>query len=123
MTTDMSSEGSELTAVQYARIHGLSVDHLAEPLPASHIEALQEHIPEDLSDDTDLPHIELPLYANTQEALALDKRGAELLRDANNGLTTPELEDIIFPLLDTRQTKKLRLESPLLRTDHENDFR
>jgi hypothetical protein len=120
----MSSEGPKLAAAQYGRLHGLSVDHLAEPLPISHIEALREHIPESLTDDTNLSHIDLPVHVNTQETLNLDKRGAELLQGANNGLIAPEeLEDIIFPLLDTRQTKKLRLETPLLRTDHESDFR
>lgn len=120
----MSLDGPELTAAQYARLHGLSVDHLAEPLPISHIAALREHIPEGLTDDKSLPRIDLQVHVNTQETLALDKSAAELLHGANNGLTTPEeLEDIIFPLLDTRQTKKLRLETPLLRTDHESDFR
>ena len=120
----MSSDGPELTVVQYARLHGLSVDHLAEPLPKSHIEALRQHIPEGLTDDTHLPSIDLQVHVNVQETLTIDKRAAEFLHGANNGLTTPEeLEDIIFPLLDTRQTKKLRLETPLLRTDHESDFR
>ncbi len=120
----MSSEGSDLSVAQYARLHGLSVDHLAEPLPTSHIVALQKYVLEGLSDDTDPPHSEQPFYFSRQESLTLDKRGAELLRGANNGLTKPEeLDDIIFPLLDTRQTKKLRFETPLLRTDHETDFR
>jgi hypothetical protein len=123
-TTGMSLEGPGSTAVQYARLHGLSVDHLAEPPPTPHIRALQEQIPEGLSDDTDLPHIDLPSYVNAQETLSLDKRGAELLRAANNGLSTPEeLEDIIFSLLDTRQMKRLQLETPLLRTDHDSDIR
>lgn len=120
----MSSEGLELTVVQYARLHGLSVNHLAEPPPSSQIKELQEHIPKSLTDDTALPQIDLPPHVNTQETLALDKRGAELLRAANNGLTTPEeREDIILLLLDKRQTKKLRLEMPLLRTDHDSDIR
>lgn len=120
----MSSDVSELTAAQYARLHGLSADHLAEPLPESHIEALRDHIPEGLTDDTHLPHIDLPVDGSKQETLTLDKGAAELLQGANNGLATPgELEAIIFPLLDTRQTKKLRLETPLLRTDHDSDFR
>jgi hypothetical protein len=120
----MSSGGLELTAVQYARLHGLSVDHLAEPLPTAHIEALREHIPEGLADDTHLPSIDLPVHVNVQETLTLNKQASGFLHGAHNGLAAPEeLEDIIFPLLDTRQTKKLRLETPLLRTDHESDFR
>lgn len=121
---NMSLEDPEITAVQYARLHGLSVNHLDEPPPTSHILELQEHIPEGMADDRDLPQIDLPPYINTQETLALDKRGAELLRTASNGLTTKEeLEDTLFPLLDTCQTKKQRLETPLLRTDHDSDIR
>jgi len=120
----MNSDGPELTAVQYARLHGLSVNYLAEPLPTSHIETFREHIPEGLTEDTHLPNIDLPVHVNLQETLTLDKRATEFLHSANSGLTTlEELEDIIFPLLDTCQTKKLRLETPLLRTDHESDFR
>jgi hypothetical protein len=121
---NMSLESPELTAVQYARLHGLSVNHLDEPLPTPHIRALQQHIPEGLADDANLTQIDLLPYNNIQETLAFDKRSDELLRAASNGLTTlEELEDIMFPLLDTRQTKKLRIATPLLRTDHDSDIR
>ncbi len=119
-----TEENLELTAAEYARLHGLSADHLAEPLPMSHIEALRMNVPQTLTDDTGLPCIEFPLYVDTNEHLTVDKGAAELLQAANNGLTTSkEVETIAFSMLDGRLTRKLRVETPLLKTDHMSDFK
>lgn len=120
----MSSEDRELTVVQYARLHGVAVNHLTDPLPISHVQELREDVPETLTEDTNLLDIDLHVHVSTQETLHLDKCGAELLQGANNGLSTmKELDTILFPLLDSRRTKYLRLETPLLQTDHASDFR
>ncbi len=120
----MSPDDHELTAVQYARLHGLAVDHLADPLPISHVEALREDVPGTLTEDTDLPNIDLHIHVSTQETLTLDKGGADLVQNATSGLSiSKEIESILFPLLDSRRTKTLRLEGPLLRSDHASDFR
>jgi hypothetical protein len=120
----MGSDDRELTAIQYARLYGIAINHLADPLPISDIEALRKDIPETLTEDTDLPNIDLHVHVSTQEALTLDKGGAELLQSANHGLSsTEDLECILLPLLGSRRSRKLRLEIPLLRTDHASDFR
>lgn len=119
----MSWEDHELTTIQYARQYGLAVDHLLHPLPTSHIEVLGEKVPEALTDESDLLNIDTQSHISIQETLALDKCGAELLQGVSNGpSTSSDLESILFPLLDTRQAKKLRIEIPLLRTDHASDF-
>jgi hypothetical protein len=119
-----ADECLELTAMQYARLYGLATDHLAEPLPIPVIEALQQDLPDSLTVDTGLPNIELPIDVDIEDRLTLTKDAARLLQDASNGpSSSSEIDELMFPLLDYRQVRELRLELPLLSTDHASDFR
>jgi hypothetical protein len=120
----MNAEGDvEPTAVGYARLHGLAIDHLQEP-PLSHFVALRNDIPDMLADDSNLPVIEYPIYINTNEHVTLDQGAARLISEANGNLdSSGAIELIILPLLDIRRVRKLRPEAPLLRSDPESDLR
>ena len=120
----MSSEKAlDFDMVDYARLHGLAVDHLAVPLPISHVETIQKSAYHNVIDKEGLLHIEFPIHVNIEEHLTVDEGAARLLQDANNGFSKVEIDSIVIPLLDTRLTKNLRMETPLLMTDHATDFK
>jgi hypothetical protein len=119
----MSAEDVEATAVEYARYYGLTINHLQEPLPVSHIAALRKEIPEILTDDSHLPAIEYPVYINTNEQVTLDQGAVMLISEINGNLDSGTIESIILPLLDVRQVRKHRVEAPLLRSDPDSDLR
>ncbi|KAI9745743.1 MAG: hypothetical protein M1818_001279 [Claussenomyces sp. TS43310] len=115
---------AELSPLEYARKHGLAIDHLAESLPWDHIHALQESSSEILPTDSHLPQIKAAPSFYTAERLTVDKGAAKLLTDANRIISTAEENSsFITPLLDVRKIRDLRVEVPLLRSDHEADCR
>lgn len=113
-----TSAEEDLAVLEYARLSGIARDHLAEPLDA-YIKELQDKTPKDdgLTSDAHLPQLEFP-SVSTIERLNLSREGLELLAS----ITKEEsIDDILLPMLDCRRTKKLRVESPVLRSDHESD--
>lgn len=118
-----SQDGLEPSPVEYARLHSLAVDHLT-PLPCDFFSDLQERIQVTCIDDSHLPNVNLPPFSSIDERLALDKGGAILLSAANGGGTNAKLvEPTILGLLDVRTIANLRIELPLLRTNHSADFK
>lgn len=117
------NEADETPVLQYARLKGLSRDHLAEQFPWRHIAALQARVPDQLTSDSELPQLDLQsLTADlpTKERLFLTKEGAQLLVATT---IAEKDEDVLTPLLQSRRAKRMKLELPLLRTDHEQDCR
>lgn len=121
----MDSESAlDFDVVDYARLHGLAVDHLTEPLPDSHMEAIQKNTYGNLDDNTGLLHIEFPIHVDLEEHLTVDGGAARLLEGANNGFSNlEEIDSIVLPLLNARHIKNLRTETPLLMSDHATDFK
>ncbi|RDW69418.1 hypothetical protein BP6252_08438 [Coleophoma cylindrospora] len=120
---DPSTAADDLPIFQYARLKGLSRDHLAEPFPWPQIMKLQENVPHCLLDDPELPYLNLEsLTANLsdKERLILSKEGARLLATTQRGE-----DDVDAPssLSNLRKAKWIKLELPLLITDHEWDCR
>lgn len=116
-------EEIDLTPVEYARCHGLAVHHLLEPLPLGDIKRLQEHLPEHLTRDEHLQQIQTS-FPPAEDRLTLNKDAAKLLSDANRiPLVTQESDYYLTSLLDVQKTRRLRVETPLLRSHHESDYR
>jgi hypothetical protein len=120
--TKMSGDGDfDLTALEYARSHGLTIDHIREPLPFSDVMVLRNGIPESLTDDSHLETIENPIYINPSEHITLDKGAVFLISEASGNLDSRTIECTTQSLLDVRQVRKLRFEAPLLSNDAESD--
>jgi hypothetical protein len=121
----MSSDASsELDPLHYARLHGLAADHLAEPFPMTYIEALQLDVPGTITENDGLLNIELPIYIPPEE-LAVPEGESNTFTQVLNGETPPlgNVDTSIVESLNIRQSKELRVEVPLLRSDHEQDFK
>lgn len=123
MASHTNDDEEELSPLEYARLNQLCRDYLSEPLPHSHIEALQREDLEILVDHPRLPLLELPDNFSTDERLTLSKDAARLLASVTQDETDDSIDTFVLSMLDCRYSKKLRVEMPLLRSDHETDCR
>ncbi|KAH0569254.1 hypothetical protein GP486_000010 [Trichoglossum hirsutum] len=114
-------EQEMLNLVEYARFHGLTQDHRTV-LPLFSTSSSPRNFLAQLADPEDVPHLELSPTFTTQEKLSLNRGAAALLSSMwNVGLELPQEEPSI--LYSQRRGKDLKVELPILRTDHELDVR
>jgi hypothetical protein len=112
----------QLSAIGYARLHGIAADYLKEPIPDVSDTYRGFFSTFELSNDDDLPKIELPPGFNINERLALSKEAAQLLASiTSTAINHQSIKDLKLSLLDVQTIKKLRVEEPLLTSDHEAD--
>ena len=115
-------EYTEPSIIEYARFHGLARDHLSvNPLCSGHIPLL--HTLEFLDSrepNGSFSQDHLPAFA-LNEQTSLDEDAQSLLAKATSGPTGTgnRVEDTA----DHRRIKKLKLELPITRTDHDLDMR
>ncbi|RDW80539.1 hypothetical protein BP5796_05237 [Coleophoma crateriformis] len=121
--SDFNTVADDLPIFQYARLKGLARDHLAEPFPWPQIMKLQEKIPHCLLDGPELPNLDLESLTaglSDKERLILSKEGARLLATTQRG---EDSVDVLSSLSNLRKAKWIKLELPLLISDHEWDCR
>jgi hypothetical protein len=119
-----SSDGydDDLTPLEYARLHGLSRDHLSDPLAFHHIRALEAVYPEDIIDDS-LPEFDFGPELRLDERLSLSKDAARLLQAVAKQDTQETIDKLMLPMLSSSDVKNTKVELPLLKRDHETDCR
>lgn len=104
------------SVVEYARFHGLAVEHLKQDIHRY----FHSHTLKPVEDGI-LPKLKLP-HAGTipsEPKFKLDSKSAYLLASSLKPLPAPEWSNM---LSDYRQIKTLKLELPVLTTDHEADM-
>ncbi len=108
--------------LEYARFHGLAREHRIDAFDVQSILNWHTNASSDLlADPKNAPTISIAAEFPENEKLSLDTDARAFLASII-GLQ----EDLPFDVLDhcdVRQAKELRLETPLLRTDHELDVR
>lgn len=120
----MSSQDDDVSIVEYARFHGLSVDPLRGRLPLSHTESLIHTYEKAALDDSHLPQIKHRPIPETDHALTVDKDAETLLAGASGVFLDQSTIDKITAAASTvLRRPKLKLELPLLRTDPDADLR
>jgi len=117
---ESDEEDDDLTPLEYARLHGLSRDHLSDSSAFTHIEALQADIWEDVLDDF-LPQFNFGAEPRLDERLTLSKEAARLLQAVAHQETRETIDALILPILGSSEVSDARVELPLLKTDHETD--
>ncbi|KAI9770541.1 MAG: hypothetical protein M1840_003131 [Geoglossum simile] len=120
----MSEEEEQLALLDYARFHGLASDHRAvPPLLSSSIPSPPQDSSLQLADPQEAPHLEQLAAFPTREKLFLDREAATLLSTCMWNVTHELTREELSVFAGNRQGKGLRVELPLLRTDHELDMR
>ena len=112
------SQGEEPSIIDYARFYGLISDHL-EPHPLQGIAARDSFHPLELDDDDGLLPPNFATYGTPQERLTVDAGAAAILSSIAALAEVPPAGDDVT---DVHRIKNLKLELPLLRSDHEVDM-
>lgn len=114
---------SRISALEYARSHGLAFDHTADDLWKT-----ISRVPLTLTkNETELPDLDFSLFANelSDSKIQLDRQGGALLakstRDPLPGPHAITGWDQFLP--ERSRVRKLKIEEPLLTGDHETDVR
>ena len=112
------SQGEDPSIIDYARFYGLISDHL-EPHPLQGIAARDTFHSLELDDDDGLSPPNFPAYGLPQERLTVDAGAAALLSSI---AALAEVPPARVDVIDTHRIRNLKLELPLLRSDHEVDM-
>lgn len=125
---DQSFDDS-LHAAAYARRNGLTVDVYCDPFTFS--PALFEALDQEwtgsngLTPCNDLPDISLPSATPITEQWEVSGNALGSLRDVCQRYTEVEVKDLTFQIIqhNAGNARRLKLELPVLRTDHDMDYR
>ena len=112
------SQEEEPSIIDYARFYGLISDHL-EPHPLQGTAARDTLHSLELDDDDGLLPPNFPAYGLPQERLTVDAGAAALLSSI---AALAEVLTARDDVIDTHRIRNLKLELPLLRSDHEVDM-
>ena len=113
------SQEEEPSILDYARFYGLISDHL-EPHPLRRIATRDTLHSLELADDDGLSPLNFPACGLPQERLTVDAGAAVMLSSIAALAKVPPGHD--DRVIDTHRIRNLKLELPLLRSDHEIDM-
>ncbi|KAM3074628.1 hypothetical protein ACMFMG_008056 [Clarireedia jacksonii] len=120
MNQDSASDVSEEDDVlEYARLNGIARDHTLDDTSINHLLCMQEELVEFIN-HAHLPQLQAP-HNIEEERMSISQGAARLLASAVHRETNETIDESILPLLDGRYVKKMHVELPLLRTDHQSD--
>ncbi|KAI6247330.1 hypothetical protein HI914_03942 [Erysiphe necator] len=115
----------DISPLEYARINLLSRDYKADRSGLKELEYLciQERKNEDFSQDSHLPDFDFGQELKVEERLQLSKSAALLIQSIKRmNVLEPGVDQNFFSISEEiRVSKSLRLELPLLRSDHKTD--
>lgn len=116
-------------ALQYAYEHDLTRDFALDsfsiaPLLSKPVQSTLPAVTEDgFTDCSHLPDLELPVPQLRSEVLTIAHSALKLIHDIRRELTDDEVNSLTRDVMGYRNTKNLKLELPILRTDNERDMR
>lgn len=116
-------------ALQYAYEHDLTRDYTLNSFSIAHLlsKPVQSTLPtiteDGFTDCTHLPDLELPVPRLRSEVLTIAQSALKLLHETRRELTDDEVKLLTQDVINSGNTKNLKLELPILRTDNERDLR
>ncbi|RKF83864.1 putative nucleoporin nup49 [Golovinomyces cichoracearum] len=117
----------EMSALEYARLNGLSWDYKAERsglLELERIKFIDQMRDTNTLDDSHLSAFEFGPEMRVEERLIISKEAALLIQSvARSDGSDPATDLNLFSSGEKRTSKEFRLELPLLHSDHEKDCR
>ena len=113
----------DITPVEYARLNGLSRNHLTDLSSSTILGPIQESVNTGIINDSRLEQLRFPEDCHIYERLTVSKDGAQLLAWAMHLESRDFIEDIMPSMQSRSKFKVMRVDLPLLRSDHETDIR
>ncbi|TGO51816.1 hypothetical protein BCON_0154g00360 [Botryotinia convoluta] len=124
---DFSEEGEEeeIPVVEFARSIGVSRDHQLDNTSVEILLLMQEDIHHSFSSDLNDDHLSLftTPEINTNERISVSIGAARLLTSIAQNENQESIDTLTHSLLGPRDVRNLRIEIPILRSDHDFDVR
>ncbi|OJD40227.1 nucleoporin nup49 protein [Diplodia corticola] len=109
----------DASVLAYARFHRICRDYTREsPLDSRHLPQAPIFLAQELSDPSGCPQFQFTQPVGTSERLEIDSAAAHLLNSVFALRSSPQVTDAYCP---PHLTRHLKVETPLLRIDHELD--
>lgn len=116
-------------ASKYAYEHDLTRDYTLNSFSIAHLlsKSVQSTLPsiteDGFTDCSHLPDLELPVPQLRSEVLTIARSALKLIHEIRRELTDDEVKSLTQDVVDSGNTKKWKLELPILRTENERDMR
>ncbi|KAF7924532.1 hypothetical protein EAE99_006480 [Botrytis elliptica] len=124
---DLSEEGEEeeIPVVELARSIGVSQDHQLDNTSVEILLLMQEDVHHGFSNDLNDDHLSLftTPETSTNERLSVSIGAARLLTSVAQNENQESIDTLTHSLLGPRDVRNMRIETPILRTDHDFDVR
>ncbi|TAQ84227.1 hypothetical protein B7494_g7449 [Chlorociboria aeruginascens] len=118
------AEEDDISPLDYARQSGIACNYLHEPSPLSYLENTEQALLNDFLGDSSLPQFTISADVNLDERLTISRDGACILASVSKEMAAANsLEQIEPSFIGHRELKSIQIETPLLRSDHDNDIR
>ncbi|KAI1006947.1 hypothetical protein K3495_g1274 [Podosphaera aphanis] len=118
------ADTAEPSPLAYARAYGLARDHQADRSGFLELERLRDNIERDADESTALPTFDWGPEPRIEERLLMSKDAATLLQSVVRLGDINHIETLLVPLIEEKgRTHGLKLEQPVLGSDHETDCR
>ncbi|RFU32900.1 hypothetical protein B7463_g3463, partial [Scytalidium lignicola] len=123
---ELNGNTKDITPHEYALLNGLALNYLSSSVPSAHLRELQKNIPP-TSDNQDLDQVTIThpsISPDVDPYLTVSREVLTLLTSIEKANCDPDnLDDFVLPLLEESIVRRSRIDSPLLRSDHEADYR
>ncbi|APA13160.1 hypothetical protein SS1G_14061 [Sclerotinia sclerotiorum 1980 UF-70] len=110
----------------FARSVGIARDHQLDDTSVDILLSMKEDVYHKfISDlnDSHLPQLNVKAESNTNERMSISANAMRLLTSVAENESRESINALVYPFLGSKKSKYMRVESPLLRSDHESDFR
>ncbi|CAG8979886.1 hypothetical protein HYALB_00002660 [Hymenoscyphus albidus] len=115
-------EEEELTPLEFARLQGITQNHLTDTSASDHIDELKGQVGDIvLTDDTHLPPLAFGPIPEPKDPFYASREALEYLQAFQQDMNPDAIEAIMDPMLTPMKIRSLHVELPLLRSDHETD--
>ncbi|CAD6446271.1 bd2226db-fa51-4f9f-a1b8-80dc2ff12b0c [Sclerotinia trifoliorum] len=125
---DFSEEEEEddLPVLEFARLVGIARDHQLDDTSVDTLLSMKDDVHHKFTNDMNVRHLsQLNIQAdfNTNEGISVSADAVRLLASVAENESQESINSLVNPLLVSRKSKYMRVESPLLLSGHESDFR
>ncbi|KAJ8060304.1 hypothetical protein OCU04_010640 [Sclerotinia nivalis] len=119
-------EENDPPVLEFARSIGIARDHQLDDTSVDILLSMKDDVHHKFTydvDDSHLPQLNIQDDLNTNERISVCADTARLLTSVAENESQEAINALVYPLLDSRNSKYRRVESLLLRSDHESDIR
>ncbi|KAH8809050.1 hypothetical protein F5884DRAFT_677469 [Xylogone sp. PMI_703] len=120
-----ASDGCDISPREYALSNGLALDHLYNSLPLAQLQELRNqdlHTSNIVQFDPAVPP-EFTIKIDVDRGLTVSREAVTFLANIEGYYKPGDVEQLVLPLLEQRTRSGLKIDLPLLKTDHNTDCR